>query len=257
MNGGCPFGWRSALFVLALLPVAPSFAAHPLITEDTGTQGRGNGQLELSVELGHDETTDAEEDAADVAAVLAYGLLDNLDLMLTLPYVRTEVRTNGSTTRDDGLGDVGLDAKWRFFESGRLSAAMKAGVTLATGDESKGLGAGKANASLNFVVSYETESWGGHLHLGHHCNRNVHDERDAVRHVSVALTRTVAERLKLVADLGRFTTTDRAFDEDTSFLTLGAIYAMRDDFDIDVGVKHGLTDAETDTTLLLGVAFRF
>jgi|APFre7841882724_1041349.scaffolds.fasta_scaffold24181_1 hypothetical protein len=34
------------------------------------------------------------------------------------------------------------------------------------------------------------------------------------------------EDLRLVADLGRFTTVDRAYDEDTLFLTLGGIYGM-------------------------------
>jgi long-subunit fatty acid transport protein len=58
-------------------------------------------------------------------------------------------------------------------------------------------------------------------------------------------------------DLGRFTTADRSFDEDTQFLTLGAIYGVREDFDIDIGLKHGLSDPETDTTLLLGIAHRF
>jgi hypothetical protein len=245
------------LLVLTLLPAASCFAAHPLITEDTGTQGQGNSQLELTAELGHDETTDAEESAADLAAVLAYGLRDNLDLMLTLPYTRADTRTNGATTREDGLGDIGFDAKWRFFEEGRLSAALKTGVTFPSGDETKGLGAGKANASVNLVVSYETAQWGGHLHLGHLCNRNVHDEREAIRHASAALTRMVTDRLKLVMDLGRFTTTDRSFDEETRFLTLGAIYGARDDFDIDIGLKHGLSDPETDTTLLLGLALRF
>lgn len=257
MSSRYPPGWRTVLFALALLPAASCFAAHPLITEDTGTQGRGNGQLEFTTELGHDETTDAEEEAIDLAAVLAYGLHDSLDLLLTLPYARADTRTNGATTRADGLGDIGLDAKWRFFEEGRLSAALKTGVTFPSGDETKGLGAGKANASVNLVVSYETAQWGGHLHLGHLYNRNVHDEREAIRHVSVALTRMVTDRLKLVMDLGRFTTADRSFDEDTQFLTLGAIYGVREDFDIDIGLKHGLSDPETDTTLVLGIAHRF
>lgn len=257
MSSWYPPCWRTVLFALALLPAASCFAAHPLITEDTGTQGQGNSQLELTAELGHDETTDAEEDAADLAAVLAYGLRDNLDLLLTLPYQRADTRTNGATTTEDGLGDIGFDAKWRFLEEGRLSAAMKTGVTFPSGDETKGLGAGEANASVNLVASYETAQWGGHLHLGYRSNRNVEDERETIRHVSVALTRMVTDTLKLVGDLGRFTTTDRSFDEDTSFLTLGAIYGVRDDFDLDIGLKHGLSDPETDTTLLLGLARRF
>jgi long-subunit fatty acid transport protein len=259
MDHGYPFAWRTAVLVLALLllPATSSFGAHPLITEDTGTQGQGNWQLELTAEYGDEDTAGGEDDTADFATVLAYGLHDNLDLMLTLPYSHTDSEENGITTTTDGLGDVGLDAKWRFYEEGRVSVAMKAGVTFPTGDDADGLGAGKSNFSVNLVTSFETGPWGYHLHLGYIRNRNVHGERDVIHHASIALTREFMEKLKLVADLGNFTTADRAFDEDTNFLTLGAIYGVNDDFDIDIGLKHGLSDPETDTTLLLGLAFRF
>lgn len=258
MNSGYPFVWRKAVLISALLlPAAPGFAAHPLITEDTGTQGQNNWQLELTAEYGREEAGGTKDNAADFASVLAYGLRDNLDLMLTLPYAHVESKTDGVTTTTHGLGDVGLDAKWRFFEAGSLSVALKAGMTFSTGDEADGLGAGKSNYSANLVTSYETEPWGYHLHLGYIRNRNVHDERESIRHASIAVTRMATENLKLVVDLGGFTTADRAFDQSTSFLTLGAIYAVNDDFDIDVGLKRGLSDPETDTTLLLGVAIRF
>lgn len=254
---GSPSGWRCALLVAALLHAAPGFAAHPLITEDTSTQGRGNGQLELTAEFGHDEAADAGEDAADYAAVLTYGLRDNLDVLLTIPYSRADTLENGATRTVDGLGDVGLDAKWRFLEAGLLGMALKTGVTFATGDATRNLGAGKSNVSANLVTSYETAQWGWHLHLGYLRNRNVHGERTVIHHTSIALTRTVGNRLKLVADLGRFTSTDRSTDVDARFLTLGTIYGVTDDFDIDVGLKRGLSDPETDTTLQLGVALRF
>lgn len=257
MRGGRPSGWRIALLVLVLLHAVPGLAAHPLITEDADTQGRGNGQLELTAEYGHDEAADAREDALDLAAVLTWGLRDNLDVLLTIPYARADTLAHGAETAVHGLGDVGLDAKWRFFEAGRLSVAVKTGMSFASGDAAHNLGAGHSNANVNLVTSYETPLWGFHLHLGHLSNRNVHGERDVIHHASVALTRMATDRLKLVADLGRFTATDRAVDADIRFLTLGAIYEVRDDFDVDVGLKRGLSDPETDTTLLLGIARRF
>jgi hypothetical protein len=36
-----------------------------------------------------------------------------------------------------------------------------------------------------------------------------------------------------------------------------AIYSINPDFDVDIGIKRGLTNPETDYTLLGGVAFRF
>src|SRR5512139_350846 len=256
-RSGHAAAWRSGVLALALLPAAPCFAAHPLITEDTATQGRGNGQLELTLEYGHDEATDAEQDAADLAAVLSCGVPDTLDLLLTVPYSRADTAADGAATTVHGLGDVGLDAKWRFFEAGGLSVALKAGATYPSGDETQGLGTGKSTFGVNLVAAYETAQWGGYLHVAHFRNRNVLDEREAIRHASFALTHTLTDRLKLVADLGRFTSTDRAVSEDARFLTLGAIYGIPGDLDVAFGVKKGLSDPETDTTLLLGTALRF
>jgi hypothetical protein len=249
--------WRGALFLVLLLPAVPGFGAHPLITEDTGTQGRGNWQLELTAEFGHEEDAGAEDDSGDFAAVLAYGLRDSLDLMLTLPYSHVKSEAGGATTTASGIGDIGLDAKWRFFEEGGLSVALKAGVIFPSGDEAEGLGAGRSGFSVNFMTSYETGPWGYHLHLAYFGNRNVHDEREGIGHASLALTYLAMENLRLVADLGNYTTADRAYDEDTRFLTLGVIYGVNDDFDIDFGLRHGLSEPETDTNLLLGIAYRF
>jgi len=39
---------KRLIFVALLLIAYPSWAAHPLITDDTGTQGKGKFQLELN-----------------------------------------------------------------------------------------------------------------------------------------------------------------------------------------------------------------
>jgi hypothetical protein len=254
-RGAQPGRWTALL--LGLSYAVTGFAAHPLITEDTGTQGRGNGQLELTAEYGREDAADTRDRSGDFAAVLAYGLLDTLDLMLTLPYAHNERRADGAIFTSQGFGAVGLEAKWRFLEWGGLSMALKAGAFFPSGDAADGLGAGKANFSANLMTSYETGPWGYHLHLAYFGNRNVHDERDAIRHASFALTYLAMENFRLVADLGNFTAPDRIYDEDARFLTLGGIYGVNEDFDIDLGLRHGLTEPETDTTLLVGIALRF
>lgn len=256
-NSWEPSAWRGVLFLVLLLPAVPGFSAHPLITEDTGTQGRGNWQLELTAEFGHEEAAGADDDTGDFAAVIAYGLHDNLDLMLTLPYAHVKSEADGVTTTTNGFSDVGLEAKWRFFEEGGTSMALKAGVIFPSGDESAGLGTGKSNFSVNLMTSYETGPWGYHLHLAYFSNRNSQEERDEIGHASIALTCLVLENFRLVADAGAYTTADPAYKEDTRFLTLGGIYGVNDDFDIDFGLRHGLSEPETDTTLLLGIALRF
>ena len=248
---------------LALLMLAaawqPSavFGAHPLITEDTGTQGKGNYQFELTAEFGHEKELGTEVDAWLWQAVLSYGLRDDLDVLVTLPYAREAVTENSEVTTERGISDTDLSFKWRFFEDDKLSVALKAGVVFPTGDETKGLGAGKTNYNVNLITSYETGPWGYHIHLGYIRNRNVLDERSVIHHASLALTREIKDKWKLVLDLGNVTSADRAFDDDAAFLTFGAIYSLRENFDIDLGFRYGLSESEVDYTLLAGIAVRF
>jgi hypothetical protein len=58
------------------------YSAHPLNTEDTGTQGRGGWQLELNGERNRDEGVRG----AHTMAVLSYGIADSADLQVGTPW---------------------------------------------------------------------------------------------------------------------------------------------------------------------------
>jgi len=45
---------RILLVLIITLTNTAAFAAHPLITDDTGTQGKGKFQLEVNSELNYD-----------------------------------------------------------------------------------------------------------------------------------------------------------------------------------------------------------
>ncbi|HRT71846.1 MAG TPA: hypothetical protein P5308_10860, partial [Syntrophales bacterium] len=46
------------MLAASFLPGTPAFAKHPLITDDTGTQGKGRTQLEITGEVGFDREKD-------------------------------------------------------------------------------------------------------------------------------------------------------------------------------------------------------
>ena len=247
------------LFPLAaiLLPL-PLFAAHPLVTDDTGTQGKGNVQIELTTEHGYEQEDGTRENTVNTNVVFSYGLRDNADVILTLPHKRVGTEAeDGSRTVNQGQADVGLDVKWRFYEKDKLSLALKPGLTMPTGDETKNLGAGRTRYSLYLTTSYDAEPWEYHLLLGYIHNRNTLDQRDRLRHLSVAVGRKLGENLKLVADYGTDTNTSKSTSLDPEFFILGAIYNLRKGLDLDFGAKWGLTKPEVDSTWLAGVAFRF
>jgi hypothetical protein len=245
-----------------------AFAAHPLITDDTGTQGMGKSQLEVNGEYGSDRETPAPgivtvERSIEAAATLSYGVLDSLDAVIGVPHLWVEARETNSTIPDSlhasekGLSDASVELKWRFFECEGLSLAVKPGISVPTGDEHKGLGAGKYGFSTHLIATQEMERWMFHLNLAYVKNNNRADERENLYHISLATEYSIKESVRIVTNIGQDRNPDRTADSRPVFALAGVIYSIAKDVDIDVGFKTGITDPETDSTVLAGMAFRF
>lgn len=246
--------------VLIRLPVCQ--AAHPLITDDTGTQGKGKFQVEVNSEFGWDEeTTDdvrTKEKGGEVSTIFSYGVAERADLVIGVPYRWNKVKEDGETTSDeDGLSDISLELKWRLWETEGLSFALKPGLTVPTGEEEKGLGTGRVTASLFFITTAETGPWAFQLNVGYLRNENRVDEEKNLWHASLAVEVEMVKDLKLVGNIGAERNTDSESNEDPAFILGGLIYSVTENLDIDFGVKGGLNLAETDLALLAGMAFRF
>jgi len=246
----------SALSLILLL-TSVSQAAHPLITDDTGTQGRGRAQLEVNGEYSHDSEDGIKTDTLDIRAILSYGIIDNIDLVFTIPYQTIRVKDGEINERSEGLSDISLEMKWRFYEKEGLSLALKPGITLPAGNEDKGLGSGRATYSIFFITSYEHSPYALHLNAGYIRNENRLDERKEIWHLSLAGTIEVADGLKIVANTGIERNPDKESETDPAFILGGLIYSITKDIDIDLGIKGGLNKTETDYSLLAGLTWRF
>jgi hypothetical protein len=262
---GCVF----AAALLLLGPI-PARAAHPLVTDDAGTLGRGNRQLELNAEWAQEHvdatdgaTTSLHEHARELVAALALGVHDRADVVLSVPLAWSEVREHGAgRERNGGVGDVGLELKWRAFERGSFSFAVKPGLTFPTGNEARGLGAGAigygaaviASQALGPVALHLNAAW-TRQNFGTAEDRAAH--RDHVFHGSVALVGSPLERLQLLANVGLETNAEHGEEVAPAFALAGAIWSVTGALDLDVGVKVGLSDPEADLALLAGLASRF
>lgn len=255
----------SAIIMLVLAGTA--FAAHPLITDDTGTQGRGNLTLEINSEFSSDKETEDEittkETGGEVASIVSYGLTDTADVVLGLPYQWVKVQEDGDTAADeDDISDMSLEIKWRFYEKDGLSFALKPGITFPTGDVDKGLGNGKASYGLTLITTKEIEPWAFHLNIGYmHNEYKLEEDKEANRmniwHASLATQVEVIKDLTAVANIGVERNPDKKSNTHPAFVLGGVIYSMNENFDIDAGVKIGLNKPETDLTFLAGMAMRF
>lgn len=234
-----------------------AFAAHPLTTDDIGTQGKGKFQLELNSEFAHENEYGAEADMFTFASILSYGLTDSVDVVLGIPYQHIRLKEAGQRNTETGLSDISLELKWRFYEKDGLSFALKPGLTLPTGNDKKGLGAGKVTYSTFFITTKEIEPLALHLNLGYIRNENKAEERKNLWHASLAAAYGVSEKLTLAGNIGIEQNADRNVNTNPAFILVGLIYSLAENLDIDFGIKSGLSKPETDYSVLAGLAWRF
>jgi hypothetical protein len=251
-------------FMLPITMAGTVFAAHPLITDDTGTQGKGKTQLEFVGEYGHDKEggTTTNSLAVPTAPVLSYGMADTVDLVLSSSYQRIKTKQDGVTTTESGMSDASVEIKWRYYEKNGLSFAIKPGFTLPTGDENKGLGNGKASYSAFFITTKEAEPWAFHFNVGYVRNEyKLQADEDANRknlwHVSFASQVEIAKDLTAVANIGMERNSDKTSDTNPAFILGGFTYSVTGSLDVDLGVKGALNKPETDYSYLAGITWRF
>jgi hypothetical protein len=245
----------AALVILGDLPMA-ALGQHPLLTEDTGTQGAGHYQLELTHELSDYTAADSRTRRRSSSAILSMGVTDTIDFIAGLPHERESTQAAGTDATVKGFADAELAAKWRFYEAGALSFALRPGLGLPTGN--RDLGAEHVVPSLYGVMTYARDPWALHVHLGY--TRNLHDgagQRDHIHHASVAAEYRVGPALRLVGDASVDGNADREGHPNVGSMVLGLVYSVLPDLDIDFGYRSGLTDAAPDHAWLGGLTFRF
>ncbi len=239
-----------------------SRAAHPLITDDAGTMGKGKFQLEFNAQYDLDKEdvggVSVKTTRGEVATTLSYGIVENVDLVLSLPYSWGKIEEDESITYNEkGISDMVFETKWRLWEKEGYSLAVKPGIRIPTGDDKKGLGAGEIGYQAFLIGSKEIASWSFHTNIGYIHNENKVAEQRNIWHASLATTWEALKNLRFVTNIGIERNPDDTAKNHPAFLIAGAIYSIDENIDLDCGVKYGLNSSETDWSLLAGIAIRF
>jgi hypothetical protein len=234
----------AGLLLFCMTAAIDARAAHPLITEDTGTQGAGRYQLEFFAEELEERAT--RRDLEVYTGVLSYGIAETADVQVGVPLHRSG---------PDGVGDASLDLKWRFFERNALSFAFMPGITLPTGDERDGHGTGKTTWGSLIILSYAPGAIGVHAHAGFRRNENKLGQRESLRQLAAAATYRIGD-VRFVGELTRETNPVPGGGT-VRYTTIGAIWSMTRDIDLDIGWRNGNGNAPVDEALLLGATVRW
>jgi hypothetical protein len=234
----------AGLLLFCMTAAIDARAAHPLITEDTGTQGAERYQLEFFAEELEERAT--RRDLEVYTGVLSYGIAETADVQVGVPLHRSG---------PDGVGDASLDLKWRFFERNALSFAFMPGITLPTGDERDGRGTGKTTWGSLIILSYAPGAIGVHAHAGFRRNENKLGQRESLRQLAAAATYRIGD-VRFVGELTRETNPVPGGGT-VRYTTIGAIWSMTRDIDLDIGWRNGNGNAPVDEALLLGATVRW
>lgn len=252
-----PFLAPQLLGVALLAAAGAAQAAHPLITDDSGTQGTGHWQLEANTD--HTRVRDRAAGFTawerEVNAALTYGLTETLDIAVNLPWQRLSATGEPHAS---GVGDTTVLAKWRLHknEAQGFSLALRPEVTLPSGSASKGLGNGRATAALTLISTLERGDWTWLANAGLAWNDNRAGDRKSLWALSTAVLYAVTPQLSLAADVGIARAADPA-ERHEKYGLLGAIWHVNDDVDLDLGWRRSLGAHPAAHTLGAGVTVRW
>lgn len=234
---------------LLLLAAGAAHANHPMFTEDTQVLGKDRNQVELHGVRAKDGATRRDEGSV----TLSRGVHETADLQLEVPYIRLR----SDDARESGVGDTTVSLKWRVYESGPFALLVRPDVIFPTGDDARGLGAGRTRWGLNGAASYEIGAVEVIGHLGYLDNRNTLGERRALRHASIAALWSPVHAVTLLVDYARDTNPDPGDERASREVVFGLMYAWSKDVDIGVGLQRGLSEPADDRALRAGLKVRW
>ena len=237
--------------VTALTIAAPrAFAAHPLQTEDTGTQGAGNVEIENGLSRARFDATTLTTYQPQVSA----GLAPTVDAIVQPSRAWLKAPPQAASS---GWGDTNIDGKWRFWGSDPWSLAVRAGLQAPTSQHGLGLPHGRWSEHALLVATWDDAPTTVHANLGVTRVPRAPGTRENILHVSAAALQGLNERLIL--------TVDGELDQDPDphrrawpgSVLAGAIWTARPGLDLDVGYQRSTNARPVNRQWMAGLTWRF
>lgn len=258
------FATQVTLLTLAWFAV-PASAFHPLVTDDTGTQGSGGNQLEFSFNEDRASAAGNIGRLRTLPIVYTRGLTETLDVFGGVSYAR--IRSSTAAGDVSGGGNPSFGAKWRFYENERNKTgfAIKPEVLFpASADrESAGLGTGKTSGKLTLILTQEVPFGAIHVNAGVARDRYVNTFRNAdttTTRASIAPVWNLSDQWTLALDLGTESARAGGATVRSNFVELGAIYSLRKHLDFALGILRWSDNENhrtTKHTATAGITWRF
>jgi len=234
---------------LALLASTRSLAQQPFVTDDAEVTEKGHFHFQyanLYNVLQESAKPNLRQDTNNF--VIQYGLLQGVEVNVDFPLIAIRNESGSGRPSVFGLGDVDFAVKWKLLEEApdgaRPAFTVNGAVEFATGNESKQLGSGLTDYSINTILQKTFSGTQLHFNAGIQFSGNTATGAVGIhtpgRILSVGLSgaRDLSERLRLGLDLNGAAIYDGGPTEKQLQLTAGGNYSFtsNDTFDFAVFV---------------------
>lgn len=264
---------KTVLLVVAiLLSSTPAFAAKPLVTDNTFTQGKGSAQVEVGVEIIKEKqvigVNTYKWTTCTASATINYGLSKNIDLIADIPFswYTYKLNRNKIYREASAISDIEILLKWRLYdeESSRWSLALKPGIILPSGNENKSLGSGRVGETLTLIAAHSCKNYLTYFNLGYTHNAYrlpsvAATSNNSLWKASMATELNLIGNLWISGDIGIETSKLKNAVSNPSYMMGGATFGLDDRTDINFAIKKPLnkSDLTSSTTFLGGVTMYF
>ena len=240
----------AVIAVVGFVAAPRAQAGRPFETTDTGTADRGAFELELGTEYAGGDVVDKEFAAG---AVLTYGLLENMEVAVATGGVLYSVDEGDHT---EGWGDSCLECKWRIAGSGETvcSAALKAALSLPTGDASEGFGSDEYDGSGGVAVTFCLP---GEAAFNVNAIYNALQTRDDTAKLSAEIEGEVADGVLVGTEFVTEQSVRGNRDDESSRATVGTAIDLREDLTLDLGLRIGLDNRTPEIMAVAGCKIVF
>ncbi len=159
--------FATVLFIVVpLLPVRVSHAHEPIFGLGPHVIYKGGIGVEVEFEGEKASGSGEKEKEYSLHTEVMYGITSDLAVTLAVPYIiKKKIETGGLERESNGISDLSLRLKYRFWRHDRPgiqdSAAVIGGIKLPTGDDGEvpKLGSGSTDFMFGFAVARESLKW--------------------------------------------------------------------------------------------------
>ena len=224
----------------------------PLITDDPGTPGDGNWEINIAITA---EKRRTERSYEIPILDINYGLGDRVQLKYEVPWLALDER--GEHTKD-GIGNSVFGLKWRFFDQDTDDIDMSVYPQLEFDNYHSSINRGLVDKGMEFVLPIQLQKSWGAISLNPELGYVFREYNEHKWIYGLAMGYQASSNLELLAEISGFTGQD--FEDDELVFNVGARWELSETRALLISAGRSFRDSasgEPEFLIYTGIQLRF